>query len=216
MKSMNARRLVTIISIVVWVGLFVVLNYMFTIPRARIAYASPDVKVDLHKPLFGVSGSIEDRSNNYAFDVYNSATAIARFDDYLILEKECQYYVSLDRTFIQDIQSNSDDYLSEDELIILLSDICEGTASDDVVLSIEDTDVISSCIVVNVSGKYTGYITLEDRHVKVHKDDTNFDEVWDFSESIPYVSILICIVSSLVITALVTIVIRRCLLSDIS
>lgn len=201
----------SLVFLFIW---FTLLNLIYTAHEVKLAFEAPNVTVNLDEPLFGVSG-IYEVDNDFEWKKIDSGFAFARSNGNVLLNKECQAYISFDKTILFDTESYDQHILSKDEMIVLFSEICDANnQSYNLEFEIEDLSKYFSKgkiwlpmeFVVSVSGKYTGEVFLENRHPQIPIEDTDFSSVWSDSVHFPYYAVFICLITSSLIVFLLSLV----------
>ena len=208
------KRISKIVMVIFSLAVVVLSGLIFVKPRIKTAYESPNVQVHLNTPLFGIVDIPNDEADQVEIAMIQSSYAFARYDDKLVLENDVIQYVSLERSFVQDIYSIDNHILNESELVDLLSDICNNQIqSPDIELSVRPSSnenvAYTDTTIIDISGRYTGYLECGPRHMTVPIGDTDFDQVWKAYQHIPVKSIMVCFLVAFVMVGTVTLVLGK-------
>ena len=174
----------------------------------RDAYASPNVRVQLSEPIYGVSGITPVNNEKFHWVKIEDVFVATRSNGYLFSTKDCQAYVSIKKSVIHDSLSNDQHVLSKGELCSFLSDLCEEEESQSATtFEIKDFNQYISYgelwlygdVVVIVRGRYEGTLVLDTSHPSFPIHETNLYQVWSEAEHFPRSTVIVCLIVSMLI-----------------
>ena len=201
----------TIVLTLIWI---VFISYRFAIPEIKKALSLPIVEVKFSEPVFGISGIVEN--NNRIID--NNQLKWERIDGgtiRVIDSEKCELpnyitYVDLDQTYIFDTSSAGKDTLSKNDLCELFtlfannnqtsldSGFILGELPDS--LFYDDRLVVQYNFDIRVTGRYQGSIHIT--HYPIRVSETNYYQVWNIFDHLPYMTIILCLASAVFIAGL--------------
>lgn len=191
---MNIKKICLISGIIFWIVWFLGLNLFFTVREVRRAYETPNVTVQLNKPVYGIYNYKADGSNDFGLEKITSGFAYSRSGGRLWIDTKSWAFVSFEKTIIKEFDSKR--CLSEEEIEKFLSDICEGKNTYQLDYRTDDS---THDVLLNVNGKYEGTVYLKHGHLIVPVGDTNLNIVWSAREHFPYMTVISCLISSVII-----------------
>ncbi len=204
MNNNRYKKITCFLVVLYCVLLFIVLNLIYTFPQLVYAYKAPNVYVHFSNPVFVLS---ETDIDSVVFKEIDGAYPDIRGDYYLYFTR--MYSVTVEESVIQENADDGQHILTKDELTQLLSDLCaDRVQQSDIVFDMEDFSTIidddwQSSYTLGVSGRYSGYLVINNEHLKVNIDDTDINQAWKITDHIPYLTIAKCLVASIIITSLV-------------
>lgn len=197
MKKMKRVIVVSFVSfLLIW---FLTLNLIVTVRAVREAFEIPNVMVQLNEPLFMVSVDTKTEPVVVGWHKLDSGYAyMRRYGRVWLSQSAGNSVVSIEDSQIISTKENRH-VLSEEEIRTLLTKICNNESFDGINFTIKDYSRYSSEMTLVVSGDYDGFLALKDGHVTVPVDDTNLDQVWSAREHFPYMTVVSCLISSVII-----------------
>jgi len=198
--DMRKMKRVIVISFVpfflIW---FIALNLIYTVKAVRKAFEIPNVTIQLNEPLFMVSVEAKPEPVVVGWHILDNGYALMRrYGRVWLSQSEGNAVVSIEDSQIISTKENRH-VLSDEEIRTLLTKICNNESFDRINFTIKDYSRYSSEMTLVVSGDYDGFLALKDGHVTVPVDDTNLDQVWSAREHFPYMTVISCLVSSVII-----------------
>ena len=202
------KLLFLLFGLIIWFIGAIALNLIYTTKKMRDAYASPNVRVQLSEPIYGVSGITPINNGDFYLKKIDNVFVAARSNGYLFSTKDCQAYVSMEKSVIHDSLSNDQHVLSRGELCSFLSDLCgEEENKKATTFEIKDFNQYISYgelwlygdVIVIVRGRYEGTLVLDTSHPSFLIHETNFNQVWSESEHFPRGTVIVCLIVSMVV-----------------
>ena len=94
------KLLFLLFGLIIWFIGAIALNLIYTTKKMRDAYASPNVRVQLSEPIYGVSGITPINNGDFYLKKIDNVFVAARSNGYLFSTKDCQAYVSMEKSVL--------------------------------------------------------------------------------------------------------------------
>lgn len=188
----------------------ILVSFAFVAPEIEWNKRNPNAQVHLSEHLIGVNGISDTNSSNLTWEIVNDVHVVGRRNGNVELSNDYQAFVVLDKTELRDTYVEGTYFLTETEIDKLFNDICDGNEPEFEILKTPQPffGIIPDESSIVVSGRYEGTIVLTTNRI-LPESETNIDHAWKESNHLPVLTIILCVVSTLLIFAVSFVILRK-------